>query len=225
MDNAPPDPDELARELERFPNTGRFLMGRLRAAMSDEERAELEAMVERTEWLDRPTRIVARGAAPRQSTILIEGFMLRTLDADGKRHAVSLHVPGGEGTANLVGRRELALMHPGSYLLNLSRGSVVDLEALRDALREGLLAGAALDVFPDEPPGNLDRYSTILAGLENVILTPHIGGSTEEAQANIGREVSEALIAYLDRGDTQGAVNFPRSSFSETISVRDMSRL
>lgn len=94
MDNAPPDPDELARELERFPSTGRFLMGRLRAAMSDEDRAELEAMVERTEWLDRPTRIVARGAAPRQSTILIEGFMLRTLDADGKRHAVSLHVPG-----------------------------------------------------------------------------------------------------------------------------------
>lgn len=122
---------------------------------------------------------------------------------------LSLHVPGGTATKNLIGRRELALMHQGSYLLNLSRGGVVDLEALRDALREGRLAGAALDVFPDEPSGSLDRYVSILSGVENVILTPHIGGSTEEAQQNIGREVSEAMIAYLDRGDTQGAVNFP----------------
>lgn len=125
---------------------------------------------------------------------------------------VSVHVPGGSATRNLIGRRELALMHRGSYLLNLSRGGVVDLEPLRDALVEGRLAGAALDVFPDEPSGSLDRYISILSGIENVILTPHIGGSTEEAQQNIGREVSEAMIAYLDRGDTQGAVNFPSVS-------------
>ncbi len=126
-----------------------------------------------------------------------------------RSHFLSLHVPGAAETHNLISAPQLALMPHGGYLLNLSRGSVVDLEALRDALRGGHLAGAALDVFPDEPAGNIDRYVSVLAGLENVILTPHIGGSTEEAQANIGREVSEAMIAYLDRGSTQGAVNFP----------------
>ena len=81
-------------EVVRYPNTGRFLLGRLRDAMTDAERADLEAMVERTEWLDRPTRLIARGDTPHQSTILIEGFMLRTLDGDGSRHSVSFHVPG-----------------------------------------------------------------------------------------------------------------------------------
>ena len=122
---------------------------------------------------------------------------------------LSLHVPGTADTANLIGAAQLSRMRRGSYLLNLSRGGVLDLGALRDALREGRLAGAALDVFPDEPTGNIDRYVSILSGLENVILTPHIGGSTEEAQQNIGREVSEAMIRYLDSGSTAGAVNFP----------------
>lgn len=94
MKNEPPNPLELAEEMVRFPNTGRFLMGRLRAGMTQQERALLESMIERTEWIDRPTRIVARGQAPSRSTMLIEGFMLRTLDADGRRHSVSLHVPG-----------------------------------------------------------------------------------------------------------------------------------
>ena len=173
--------------------------------------------------------IVGYGQIGQQTALLAEAIGMRVLyhDIEAKQPRgraqpagsldellsradfASLHVPGGQSTVNLIRRRELSLMHAGSFLLNLSRGSVVDLEALRDALRDGRLAGAALDVFPDEPPGNLDRYSSILSGMENVILTPHIGGSTEEAQANIGREVSEALIAYLDRGDTQGAVNFP----------------
>jgi D-3-phosphoglycerate dehydrogenase len=122
---------------------------------------------------------------------------------------VSLHVPGTAETRNLVGASELGLMRPGAYLINLSRGNVVDIEALRDALASGRLAGAAIDVFPDEPAGNLDRFTSVLSGVENVILTPHIGGSTEEAQQNIGREVSEALVGYLDGGSTQGAVNFP----------------
>lgn len=91
----PPNPGELVEELARYPNTGRFLMGRLRADMSAEERAELEGLVERTERIDRPTRIVARGQTPNHSTMLIDGFMLRTLeDEDGRRYAVSLHVPG-----------------------------------------------------------------------------------------------------------------------------------
>ncbi len=123
---------------------------------------------------------------------------------------VSLHVPGGAETQNLIGPAELAEMQPGSYLLNLSRGRVVDLSALRAALVSRHLAGAALDVFPEEPAGNVDRYESALSGLENVILTPHIGGSTEEAQANIGREVTDAVVAFLDRGSTQGAVNFPQ---------------
>lgn len=122
---------------------------------------------------------------------------------------LTLHVPGGETTAKLIGAEELAMMKKGSYLLNLSRGKVVDLEALRAALDSGQLAGAALDVYPEEPAANTECYETILGGLENVILTPHIGGSTEEAQKNIGIEVSRSLISFLDNGSTQGAVNFP----------------
>ncbi len=123
---------------------------------------------------------------------------------------ISLHVPGGEETRNLIGASELALMKKGSYLINLSRGNVVDLEAAREALLSGHLMGAGFDVYPSEPAGNSDGFENILCGVPNVILTPHIGGSTEEAQKNIGREVAESLIAYLDNGSTEGAVNFPR---------------
>ncbi|MFX6066996.1 NAD(P)-dependent oxidoreductase, partial [Acinetobacter baumannii] len=90
-----------------------------------------------------------------------------------------------------------------------SRGTVVDLQALADALREGRLRGAAVDVFPVEPRSNSDRFVTPLQGLENVILTPHIGGSTEEAQERIGAEVARKLVDYSDSGSTMGAVNFP----------------
>jgi D-3-phosphoglycerate dehydrogenase len=110
----------------------------------------------------------------------------------------------------MIGPRELKLMREGSALLNLSRGSVVDVPALRDALQSKHLAGAAVDVFPEEPECNEAEFHSELQGLENVILTPHIGGSTEEAQKNIGIEVSRTLIKYVDTGSSTGAVNFPQ---------------
>ena len=122
---------------------------------------------------------------------------------------VTLHVPGGTPTTKLIGKKELSKMKVGSYLLNLSRGLVVDLAALTDALKAKHLAGAALDVYPEEPEQGKAKFESDLCGLENVILTPHIGGSTEEAQHNIGIEVATALIQYLDIGSTEGAVNFP----------------
>ncbi len=122
---------------------------------------------------------------------------------------VSLHVPETPQTKNLIGERELAQMRRGAYLLNASRGTVVSIPALAAALRSGHLAGAAVDVFPHEPESNTDDFVTELAGLPNVILTPHIGGSTSEAQAAIGREVATALIRNVNSGATTGAVNFP----------------
>jgi D-3-phosphoglycerate dehydrogenase len=122
---------------------------------------------------------------------------------------VSLHVPETPQTRNLIGERELAQMRRGAYLLNASRGTVVSIPALAAALRSGHLAGAAVDVFPHEPESNTDDFVTELAGLPNVILTPHIGGSTSEAQAAIGREVATALIRNVNSGATTGAVNFP----------------
>jgi D-3-phosphoglycerate dehydrogenase / 2-oxoglutarate reductase len=123
---------------------------------------------------------------------------------------VSLHVPETPATANMIGERELRQMKQGAYLINNSRGTVVDLEALARVLREGWLAGAAVDVFPVEPASNADRFVSPLQGLANVILTPHIGGSTEEAQDRIGGEVARKLIDYSDVGSTFGAVNFPQ---------------
>ncbi len=122
---------------------------------------------------------------------------------------VSLHVPGSAETKNMISEKQLQLMKPGSCLINLSRGNVVCIEDLVKALKEKHLGGAALDVFPEEPIGAVDKFSSSLLGLENVILTPHIGGSTEEAQKNIGIEVAYSLINYLDFGTTEGAVNFP----------------
>ena len=123
---------------------------------------------------------------------------------------VSLHVPETPATAGMIGAAELRLMKPGSYLINNSRGTVVDLEALAKALRDGHLAGAAIDVFPVEPSSNADRFQTPLQGLKNVILTPHIGGSTEQAQDRIGREVARKMLDYFSSGSTMGAVNFPQ---------------
>jgi D-3-phosphoglycerate dehydrogenase len=122
---------------------------------------------------------------------------------------VTLHVPETPQTKNLIGESELALMRRGSYLLNLSRGTVVDIPALASALRSGHLAGAAIDVYPHEPEGNVDDFQTELRGLGNVILTPHVGGSTEEAQESIGREVGSALSRFARHGSTMGTVNFP----------------
>jgi D-3-phosphoglycerate dehydrogenase len=123
---------------------------------------------------------------------------------------VSLHVPETPATANMIGERELRKMRQGAFLINNSRGTVVDLDALARVLREGWLAGAAVDVFPAEPASNADRFVSPLQGISNVILTPHIGGSTEEAQDRIGGEVARKLIDYSDVGSTLGAVNFPQ---------------
>ncbi|CAD5281452.1 D-3-phosphoglycerate dehydrogenase [Bosea sp. 62] len=123
---------------------------------------------------------------------------------------VSLHVPETPATHNMIGKAEIAAMKQGAYLINNSRGTVVDLDALAQALRSGALAGAAVDVFPKEPASNSERFVTPLQGLSNVILTPHIGGSTEEAQERIGAEVARKLVDYSDVGSTVGAVNFPQ---------------
>jgi D-3-phosphoglycerate dehydrogenase len=123
---------------------------------------------------------------------------------------VTLHVPETPGTHGMIGAAELAAMKRGAYLINNSRGTVVDLEALAEALRSGHLAGAAVDVFPVEPASNREPFHSPLQGLDNVILTPHIGGSTQEAQERIGAEVAKKLIDYSDVGSTVGAVNFPQ---------------
>jgi len=122
---------------------------------------------------------------------------------------VTLHVPETAQTKDMIGAAQLAAMQPGSYLLNASRGTVVVIDALADALRRGHLAGAAVDVYPDEPEANSGGFASPLRGLGNVVLTPHIGGSTEEAQEAIGREVATALIKYVNTGATTSAVNFP----------------
>ncbi|WP_437312138.1 phosphoglycerate dehydrogenase [Sorangium sp. So ce388] len=122
---------------------------------------------------------------------------------------VSLHVPATPDTHNMIGAAELAHMRKGSYLLNASRGTVVVIPALAEALRSGHLAGAAIDVYPEEPESNSDGFHTELQKLPNVLLTPHIGGSTEEAQESIGREVSRALTQLVTTGATTSAVNFP----------------
>jgi D-3-phosphoglycerate dehydrogenase / 2-oxoglutarate reductase len=128
----------------------------------------------------------------------------------GASDFVTLHVPETPQTKGMMGERELAMMKEGSYLINLSRGTVVDLDALARALEAKKLAGAAIDVYPQEPESNSDDFSSILRGLPNVILTPHIGGSTLEAQESIGREVASALTKFTNTGATIGAVNFPQ---------------
>ena len=123
---------------------------------------------------------------------------------------VSLHVPETPQTKGMIGERELSLMQKGSYLLNLSRGTVVDIDALAEKLKSGHIAGAAIDVFPYEPKSNSEKFVSPLQGLDNVILTPHLGGSTDEAQRNIGIEVAGSLLKFLEQGTTTGSVNFPR---------------
>jgi D-3-phosphoglycerate dehydrogenase / 2-oxoglutarate reductase len=123
---------------------------------------------------------------------------------------VTLHVPETPATHGMIGAAEIASMKKGAYLINNSRGTVVDLDALAAALRAGNLRGAAIDVFPKEPSSNAERFVSPLQGLNNVILTPHVGGSTEEAQERIGGEVARKLVDYSDSGSTMGAVNFPQ---------------
>ena len=173
--------------------------------------------------------IVGYGAIGSQLSVLAEGLGMQVVFVDvlsklplgnarqlaslgellAAADVVSLHVPENLGTDWLIGAREIAQMKPGAVLINASRGSVVEIEPLTQALKQQRLAGAAIDVFPQEPQSNADVFESPLRGLDNVILTPHIGGSTLEAQANIGTEVAEKLVKYSDNGTSTSSVNFP----------------
>ncbi len=176
--------------------------------------------------------IIGYGHIGSQLSVLAEslGMKVRYYDVEkklaiGNAHAVaslegllnisdvvSLHVPATPQTRNLIGEREIRAMKKGSYLINASRGNVVVIDPLVRALREEHILGAALDVFPEEPGSNEEEFVSPLRSLPNVILTPHVGGSTLEAQANIGVEVAEKLVKYSDNGSTVGAVNFVEAS-------------
>ena len=174
--------------------------------------------------------IVGYGHIGQQVGLLAEAFGMRVLfhdvvkklalglarpiaDLDGlleESDFVTLHVPETPRTVAMIGKAQLERMRQGSYLLNLSRGKVVDAEALREALASGHLGGAALDVYRAEPTPTVAEFDVGFADLPNVILTPHVGGNTEEAQRSIGLEVAHALSEFIDRGSTEGAVNFPQ---------------
>lgn len=181
---------------------------------------------------DKVLGIVGYGHIGTQVGVLAESLGMRVLFHDiepklslgNARHAVglddllaaadvvTLHVPETPSTNRLIGAAQLRRMKRGAHLINASRGSVVDIDALADALREGHVGGAAIDVFPVEPKGNADAFTSPLVGMDNVILTPHVGGSTLEAQDNIGIEVAAKLVRYSDNGSTLSAVNFPEVS-------------
>ncbi|WP_420333187.1 phosphoglycerate dehydrogenase [Roseibium sp.] len=159
-----------------------------------------EAMGMRVIYFDMVDKLQHGNVAPAES-----------LDALlGQADVVSLHVPDTPETRNMFRAEEIAKMKKGAFLINNARGKVIDIEALAQALRSGHLAGAAIDVFPVEPKSNKDEFTSPLRGIDNVILTPHVGGSTEEAQARIGEEVSKRLVEYSDVGSTIGAVEFPQ---------------
>ncbi|MFT7286561.1 MAG: D-3-phosphoglycerate dehydrogenase [Halieaceae bacterium] len=128
---------------------------------------------------------------------------------------VTLHVPETKSTYRMIGSRELALMPAGSILINASRGTVVDIDALAEALRSGHIRGTAIDVFPVEPRSNDDEFVSPLRDFDNAFLTPHVGGSTIEAQANIGEEVAEKLARYSDNGTSTSSVNWPEVALPE----------
>lgn len=163
--------------------------------------AELaEAMGMRVIFFD-PTDKLNRGnVQPRESL----GELLAESDV------VSIHVPETDQTKGMIGPAELQAMKKGAFFINNARGTIFDDNALADAIKSGHLGGAAIDVFPVEPKGAKESFVSPLQGLDNVILTPHIGGSTQEAQARIGTEVARKLIEYSDVGSTYGAVNFPQ---------------
>jgi len=147
-----------------------------------------------------PTRQLALGNARQEASL--QALL-------SKADVVTLHVPEAADTRQMITRKEIGHMKPGAKLINLSRGSVVDIAAAVSALRSQQLGGAAFDVFPQEPSSNKDRFESDLQQFDNVALTPHVGGSTEEAQENIGGEVANKLITYSDNGSTTMAVNFP----------------
>jgi D-3-phosphoglycerate dehydrogenase len=174
--------------------------------------------------------IIGYGHIGRQVGVLAEGMGMRVVFYDrttklsmgnnracatlaellGESDFVTLHVPATRETEGMIGPAELSRMKKGAYLLNASRGTVVQIPALAAAIKAGQVAGAAIDVYPEEPESNGDGFFTELQSLPNVILTPHIGGSTGEAQEAIGREVATSLLKFVNAGTTRGAVNFPQ---------------
>ncbi len=133
----------------------------------------------------------------------------------GKADVVTLHVPDLPSTRNMITATELAAMKQGAHLINAARGKCVDIDALAAALESGHVLGAAIDVFPKEPKSADEEFESPLRAFDNVILTPHIGGSTQEAQANIGLEVADKFVRYSDMGDTATSVNFPNVSMPQ----------
>ena len=129
---------------------------------------------------------------------------------------LSLHVPAEESTRNLIGAKEIAMLHPGAFLINASRGTVVDIDAAAAALKSGHLGGAAFDVYPEEPSAVGDPFTSALQGCTNTILTPHVGGSTEEAQVAIGKEVAHKMCAFINSGVSLGSVNLPELSLPKS---------
>jgi D-3-phosphoglycerate dehydrogenase len=138
-------------------------------------------------------------------------------DLLARADVVTLHVPATPQTQGMMGAAQIAQMHAGAMLINASRGNVVDIDALTAALRDKRLAGAAVDVFPKEPKGRDEVFESALREFDNVLLTPHVGGSTQEAQLNIGTEVASKLVRYSDNGSTLSAVNFPEVNLPEHV--------
>ncbi|MFZ8870381.1 MAG: phosphoglycerate dehydrogenase [Litorivicinaceae bacterium] len=173
--------------------------------------------------------IVGYGSIGSQLSVLAEGLGMRVIFYDvvsklplgnasqipsleallGQADIVTLHVPDLPSTRNLIDQERISQMKPKSILINASRGTIVDIDALTKALADSHLLGTAIDVFPVEPKSNNDEFLSPLRGFDNAILTPHIGGSTQEAQENIGVEVAEKLVRYSDNGSTLTSVNFP----------------
>ena len=200
---------------------------------------EKNAMAHRGRWLKtadnafeirgKTLGIVGYGSIGTQLSVLAEGLGMKVMFFDvvtklplgnarqiarlhdllAESDVVSLHVPETQATQWMIGQTEIAAMKPGSVLINASRGTVVEIEPLAQALLQIKLLGAAIDVFPVEPHSNKDVFESPLRGLDNVILTPHVGGSTMEAQENIGVEVADKLVKYSDNGTSTSSVNFP----------------
>ncbi|HJP98365.1 MAG TPA: phosphoglycerate dehydrogenase [Rhodanobacteraceae bacterium] len=184
--------------------------------------------------------IVGYGHIGTQVGVLAEGLGMRVLFHDieaklalgnaaaardlddllARSDIVTLHVPQTPATAGMVGEPQITRMRAGALLINASRGNVVDIDALAAALREQRIAGAAVDVFPKEPKGRDEEFVSPLREFDNVLLTPHVGGSTQEAQLNIGTEVASKLVRYSDNGSTVSAVNFPEVNLPEHAGSR-----
>jgi len=158
-----------------------------------------EALGMKVQFFDTTSKLPLGNATPVGSM----DELVRTSDV------ITIHVPDTDTTRGMFGADQIAKMKPASYLLNNARGSIVDLDAMRDAIESGQLAGAAVDVFPDEPARSGESFSSPLQGLDNVILTPHVGGSTIEAQEAIALDIANKLTRYMNLGTTTGAVNVP----------------